>query len=147
MLSAPMSLEGFCSRLPAASHQAAAAMSLPPAVNWSHLHKNLGATQRPSPSLHHSSAHSLPPTPTPAVFAPDTQGFNAAVASGALSKDQLASRDFLRGLILDSIVPEALTEQQLRSRASVTTAGGRVLPVSVQGGGWSRAVWVMLMFV
>ncbi|GAB4813280.1 hypothetical protein N2152v2_000326 [Parachlorella kessleri] len=67
------------------------------------------------------------------VFAPENQGFTAAIADGSLEQGDLSSPDFVRQLVLDSIVPEALTLDQLKTMDYVETAGGTDLPVTVQG--------------
>ena len=69
-----------------------------------------------------------------AVFSPENQGFTAAIADGSLEQGDLSSPDFVRQLVIDSIVPEALTLDQLRTMDYVETAGGTDLPVTVHGG-------------
>jgi hypothetical protein len=91
-----------------------------------------GPCRKPSPlqMLWHAPRHPVPKQmhvlspPFAAVFAPDNAGLPKGVSDPKV----------LQQFILDSVVPEPLKVADLKSKSSVTTAGGTVLVIKVEGG-------------
>ncbi|KAL4427126.1 hypothetical protein ABPG77_001130 [Micractinium sp. CCAP 211/92] len=69
------------------------------------------------------------------ICAPSNQAFNAAVYSGKVTRDQLQDPNYLRGLIIASIVPARATLAQMVALGNVTVLDGQNLPVRTQSGG------------